>query len=57
MQIHRLITEGTLEDRIASLLEKKRELAEAVVGSQVRAGSPTCPTRNSAELVMLRAAS
>jgi hypothetical protein len=33
VQVHRLITEGTLEDRIAVLLEKKRELAEAVIGS------------------------
>ena len=33
VQVHRLITEGTLEDRIAALLEKKRELAEAVIGS------------------------
>jgi hypothetical protein len=33
VQVHRLVTEGTLEDRIASLLEKKRELADAVVGS------------------------
>ena len=33
VQVHRLIAEGTLEDRIASLLEKKRELAEAVVGA------------------------
>jgi SNF2 family DNA or RNA helicase len=33
VQVHRLVTEGTLEDRIASLLEKKRDLAEAVVGS------------------------
>lgn len=32
VQVHRLITEGTLEDRIAELLEKKRDLAEAVVG-------------------------
>ena len=31
--MHRLIAEGTLEDRIAALLEKKRELADAVVGS------------------------
>jgi SNF2 family DNA or RNA helicase len=31
--VHRLIAEGTLEDRIAELLEKKRDLAEAVVGS------------------------
>ena len=33
VQVHRLITEGTLEDRIASLLDSKRELADAVVGS------------------------
>jgi predicted transcriptional regulator len=33
VQVHRLIAEGTLEDRIAVLLEKKRELAEAVIGS------------------------
>ena len=33
VQVHRLITEGTLEDRIAVLLERKRELADAVVGS------------------------
>ena len=33
VQVHRLIAEGTLEDRIAALLEKKRELAEAVIGS------------------------
>ncbi len=32
VQVHRLVTEGTLEDRIAELLEKKRDLAEAVVG-------------------------
>ncbi len=33
VQVHRLICEGTLEERIASLLERKRALAEAVVGS------------------------
>jgi SNF2 family DNA or RNA helicase len=32
VQIHRLVCEGTLEDRIASLLERKRTLAESVVG-------------------------
>ncbi|HUJ64519.1 MAG TPA: C-terminal helicase domain-containing protein, partial [Acidimicrobiales bacterium] len=32
VQVHRLVTEGTLEDRIAELLEKKRELADTVVG-------------------------
>jgi SNF2 family DNA or RNA helicase len=33
VQVHRLIAEGTLEDRIATLLASKRELADAVVGS------------------------
>lgn len=33
VQVHRLVTEGTVEDRIAALLASKRELAEAVVGS------------------------
>ena len=33
VQVHRLVTEGTLEDRIADLLESKRDLAERVVGS------------------------
>ncbi|MGH9170410.1 MAG: DEAD/DEAH box helicase [Acidimicrobiales bacterium] len=32
VQVHRLIAEGTLEDRIASLIEAKRDLAESVVG-------------------------
>ncbi len=32
VQVHRLVTEGTLEDRIAIMLERKRGLAEAVVG-------------------------
>ena len=31
--MHRLIAEGTIEDRIARLLVEKRRLAEAVVGS------------------------
>ncbi len=33
VQIHRLISEGTIEDRIASLLNDKQQLADAVVGS------------------------
>jgi SNF2 family DNA or RNA helicase len=32
VQIHRLICEGTLEDRVAEVLRRKRALAEAVVG-------------------------
>ncbi len=33
VQVHRLVTEGTLEDRIAALLASKRDLAERVVGA------------------------
>ena len=33
VQVHRLVAEGPLEDRIADLLVRKRELAEAVVGA------------------------
>ncbi|GEB51712.1 DEAD/DEAH box helicase [Streptomyces cacaoi] len=32
VQVHRLLTEGTVEDRIAGLLAAKRELADAVLG-------------------------
>ena len=32
VEVHRLVAEGTLEDRIAELIEKKRDLAESVVG-------------------------
>lgn len=33
VQVHRLIAEGTVEDRIADMLRSKRELADAVLGS------------------------
>jgi len=33
VQVHRLIAEGTVEDRIATLLASKRSLANAVVGT------------------------
>jgi superfamily II DNA or RNA helicase len=33
VQVHRLISEGTIEDRVAGLLTAKRELAESVVGT------------------------
>ncbi|MGW4029627.1 DEAD/DEAH box helicase [Streptomyces sp. NPDC004838] len=33
VQVHRLIAEGTIEDRIAGMLARKRELADAVLGS------------------------
>jgi superfamily II DNA or RNA helicase len=33
VQVHRLMTEGTLEDRIADLMSRKRALADSVVGT------------------------
>ncbi|PKW06247.1 Superfamily II DNA or RNA helicase, SNF2 family [Streptomyces sp. 1222.5] len=33
VQVHRLIAEGTLEDRIAEMLGRKRELSDAVLGT------------------------
>ncbi|MFF6996635.1 DEAD/DEAH box helicase [Streptomyces sp. NPDC008313] len=33
VQVHRLIAEGTIEDRIADMLVRKRELADAVLGA------------------------
>ncbi|MEV7872400.1 DEAD/DEAH box helicase [Streptomyces sp. NPDC088124] len=33
VQVHRMITEGTIEDRIAELLARKQRLADAVLGA------------------------
>jgi superfamily II DNA or RNA helicase len=33
VQVHRLIAEGTLEDRIAAMLRSKKQLADAVLGA------------------------
>jgi SNF2 family DNA or RNA helicase len=33
VQVHRIVAEGTIEDRIAELLLRKRELADAVLGA------------------------
>ncbi len=33
VQVHRLIAEGTIEDRIAAMLRRKQDLADAVLGS------------------------
>ncbi|AQS72356.1 DEAD/DEAH box helicase [Streptomyces pactum] len=33
VQVHRLIAEGTIEDRIAALLNRKQDLADAVLGT------------------------
>jgi SNF2 family DNA or RNA helicase len=32
VQVHRLITQGTVEQKVAQLLERKRQLADAVLG-------------------------
>ena len=55
VQVHRLIAEGTLEDRIAALLETKRELADAVIGSG-EGWLAELSDAQLAELVSLRAA-
>jgi hypothetical protein len=33
VQVHRLVTEGTIEQKVGQLLERKRKLADAVLGS------------------------
>ncbi|MFE4664283.1 DEAD/DEAH box helicase [Streptomyces sp. NPDC056716] len=53
VQVHRLIAEGTIEDRIADLLERKKELAEAVLGSGEAAFTELTDAQL-AELVELR---
>ncbi|GFH35214.1 DEAD/DEAH box helicase [Streptomyces pacificus] len=53
VQVHRLIAEGTVEDRIAELLLSKRALADAVLGSGEAALSELTD-RELADLVSLR---
>ncbi|MER5891136.1 DEAD/DEAH box helicase [Streptomyces sp. NPDC001941] len=53
VQVHRLVTEGTVEDRIAEMLAAKRALAEAVLGSGEAALSELTD-RELADLVSLR---
>ncbi len=55
VQVHRLVAEGTVEDRIAAVLEAKRDLAEAVLASGETALSELSDTELS-ELVELRRA-
>jgi superfamily II DNA or RNA helicase len=55
VQVHRLVTEGTVEDRIAALLASKRMLAESVVGGGEGWISELSDT-DLAELVSLRTA-
>ena len=43
VQVHKLITMGTLEEKIDAMLESKRDLADRVVG-RAKAGSPSWTT-------------
>jgi superfamily II DNA or RNA helicase len=54
VQVHRLIAEGTLEDRIAALLAAKKELADAVLGQRDGAELTELNDADLAELVELR---
>ncbi|TCN36659.1 SNF2 family DNA or RNA helicase [Kribbella sp. VKM Ac-2500] len=49
VQVHRLIAEGTIEDRIAAMLSSKRELADAVL----TAGEPALTELTDSELADL----
>lgn len=53
VQVHRLIAEGTIEDRIADMLSRKRELADAVLGAG-EAGLTELTDAELADLVALR---
>ncbi|MFG3493535.1 SNF2-related protein [Streptomyces sp. NPDC047928] len=53
VQVHRLIAEGTVEDRIADMLLAKRALADAVLGSG-EAALTELTDRELADLVSLR---
>ncbi len=54
VQVHRLIAEGTLEDRIATMLAAKKELADAVLGKQDGAELTELTDAELADLVELR---
>ncbi|MFJ2788020.1 MULTISPECIES: SNF2-related protein [unclassified Streptomyces] len=56
VQVHRLIAEGTIEDRIAAMLDRKRELADSVLGTGGDAPSELTELTDAelAELVRLR---
>ncbi len=53
VQVHRLVTEGTVEEKVAALLADKRALAEAVLGSG-EAAFTELDDRALSELVALR---
>ncbi|MCX5396378.1 DEAD/DEAH box helicase [Streptomyces sp. NBC_00102] len=54
VQVHRLIAEGTVEDRIGELLESKRALADAVLGDSGESALTELSDRDLADLVALR---
>ncbi|GAA0597586.1 DEAD/DEAH box helicase [Streptomyces crystallinus] len=56
VQVHRLIAEGTIEDRIAEMLTRKRELADAVLGTDESAQAALTELSDAelADLVALR---
>ena len=56
VQVHRLVAEGTVEERIAAMLESKKELASAVLGPQETDGAELTELTDAelAELVELR---
>ncbi|MER6063859.1 SNF2-related protein [Streptomyces sp. NPDC001792] len=53
VQVHRLVTEGTVEDRIAVMLTAKRALADAILGSG-EAALTELTDRELSDLVSLR---
>ncbi|MCT2594424.1 DEAD/DEAH box helicase [Streptomyces sp. N2-109] len=54
VQVHRLVTEGTVEDRIAQLLAAKRELADAVLSGGGETALTELSDAELADLVSLR---
>ncbi|WP_244809382.1 DEAD/DEAH box helicase [Streptomyces sp. So13.3] len=56
VQVHRLISEGTVEDRIAQLLSSKRDLADSVLGGQGEAALTDLSDDELADLVSLHSA-
>ena len=55
VQVHRLTSEGTIEEHIARMIESKRELADAVLGAGgVEGAISELSTADLAELVALR---
>ncbi|MFF3851195.1 DEAD/DEAH box helicase [Streptomyces sp. NPDC002328] len=54
VQVHRLIAEGTVEDRIADMLRRKQDLADAVLGGSGEAALTELTDAELADLVELR---